>query len=260
MNEKLLEATAKYHNDPSVENLIWYARRLAYAGDLENAIEVLSEGIEKYPEDPRLYRHRGHRFISTRRFQDAIDDFEKAKLLIKNVPNEIEEDGLPNNLNIPLSTLYFNIYYHLGLAYYLINEFKKAKLNFKLCLEVSENDDSIAASQYWLFLTQNLIAMQSNKKYPLPIRVKPDMTIIENFAYHKLIEIFSINMHDAEGLDELIAEDDLTLLYGLAMWLLFNGERDRTIEILTKILNSEQTYAFGYIAAEVEMKRVTSKK
>ena len=82
-----------------------------------------SQGIESFPDEPKLYRHRGHRYISVREFDKAIADLEKAVELIQGTPNEIEPDGMPNALNIPVSSLHGNIYYHLGLAYYLIGEY-----------------------------------------------------------------------------------------------------------------------------------------
>ena len=103
----------------STEALIWYGRRTAYLGHFQKSILIYSDGIQKFPTDPRLYRHRGHRYISTRQYDKAIADFEKASELVKNQPDQTEPDGLPNARNIPISTLKGNIWYHLGLAYYL---------------------------------------------------------------------------------------------------------------------------------------------
>jgi dipeptidyl-peptidase-4 len=50
-----------------VDAIIWYGRRTAYLGRYRDAIRIYSDGIELHPEDARLYRHRGHRFISTRK-------------------------------------------------------------------------------------------------------------------------------------------------------------------------------------------------
>lgn len=96
----------------NLENLIWVGRRLAYMNRYREAIDLYSKGLEKFPNSPELYRHRGHRYISTRQFDQAIADFEKAAALVKNRPVEIEPDGIPNKLNKPLSSLQFNIWYH----------------------------------------------------------------------------------------------------------------------------------------------------
>ena len=46
----LAAARADYEADPdAADNIIWYGRRIAYAGDYRRAIEVFSEGVEKFP-------------------------------------------------------------------------------------------------------------------------------------------------------------------------------------------------------------------
>ena len=52
---------------------------IGLAGILTNAgVSRYTEGIEKFPQDARFYRHRGHRYISIREFDRAIRDFEHA--------------------------------------------------------------------------------------------------------------------------------------------------------------------------------------
>ena len=73
--ERLEIARSDYEEDPgNADNIIWYGRRTAYAGNYRGAIEIFSEGIEKHPDDARMYRHRGHRYISIREFDRAIED------------------------------------------------------------------------------------------------------------------------------------------------------------------------------------------
>ena len=62
-------------NPKDVDNIIWYGRRTAYLGRYEDAIKIYSDGISQFPNDARLYRHRGHRFISIRKYDEAIKDF-----------------------------------------------------------------------------------------------------------------------------------------------------------------------------------------
>ena len=87
---------------------------------------MFSKGVAAHPNNPRMYRHRGHRYITTRQFDRAIADFEKAATLIKGTPDEIEPDGAPNPTGKPRSSLHFNIWYHLGLAHYLKGDYQKA--------------------------------------------------------------------------------------------------------------------------------------
>ena len=98
-----------YKDQENPETLIWYGRRVAYLGYFKEAIKIYTLGIEKFPYDARFYRHRGHRYISTRQYDNAINDFTKALELIDGKEDQIEPDGLPNSKNIPLSTLHGNI-------------------------------------------------------------------------------------------------------------------------------------------------------
>src|SRR5215213_4686900 len=69
--------------------------------DREAKLAKAREDLPKNPDDPRLYRHRGHRYITVRDLGPAILDFEKAARLIEGRPDEVESDGLPNSKNIP---------------------------------------------------------------------------------------------------------------------------------------------------------------
>src|SRR5262249_41634016 len=111
---KLSEARKNAETDPSADNLIWLGRRIAYLGHYKHAIKVFTRGVEKFPDDARFLRHRGHRLITLRCFDLAIKDLNHASKLIKGKPDQIEPDGLPNARNIPTSTLQSNIWYHLG--------------------------------------------------------------------------------------------------------------------------------------------------
>src|SRR6185503_16233627 len=123
---KHTEARKNAEAEPTADNLIWLGRRIAYLGHYKDAIKVFTEGAEKFPDDARFLRHRGHRLITLRCFDLAIADFNRAAKLTKGKPDQIELDGLPNARNIPTSTLQSNIWYHLGLAHYLKGDFKAA--------------------------------------------------------------------------------------------------------------------------------------
>ena len=59
---QLGEANAAYDHAPTnADSIIWFGRRLAYLGRIREAIDVYSRGIALYPDNPWLYRHRGHR-------------------------------------------------------------------------------------------------------------------------------------------------------------------------------------------------------
>src|SRR5687767_15652822 len=61
--EKTLAANPK-----DAEAIIWVGRRLGYLWRYNDAIAMFTKGIELYPDNPKFYRHRGHRYISIRQF------------------------------------------------------------------------------------------------------------------------------------------------------------------------------------------------
>ncbi|MFC1529890.1 hypothetical protein ACFL6R_04135, partial [Gemmatimonadota bacterium] len=113
-------AKQAYEADPrNADTIIWFGRRAAYMGEYREAITIFTRGILTFPGDARMYRHRGHRYITLRNFDRAVADFETAARLIEGTEDQVEPDGLPNAMNIPLSSLHSNVWYHLGLAHYL---------------------------------------------------------------------------------------------------------------------------------------------
>ena len=79
MEAQLATAMAAWDkNRDDVEALIWAGRRTAYLGRFRDAIAIYAEGIKRHPNDARLYRHRGHRYLTVREIDLAIADFEKA--------------------------------------------------------------------------------------------------------------------------------------------------------------------------------------
>ena len=125
LEANLATARAEFEKNPaSADAAIWLGRRTAYLGRFRDAIAIYSTAIAKHPGDARLYRHRGHRYITVREFDNAIADLSKAASLVADTPDEVEPDGQPNARNIPTGTLKTNIYYHLGLAHYLKGDFE----------------------------------------------------------------------------------------------------------------------------------------
>src|SRR5688500_17438310 len=114
--EALAEARLRSSADPGdADAMIWLGRRTAYLGRHRDAIEIYTRGIQRHPRDARFFRHRGHRYITIRDFDRAIDDLERAASIVSGREDEIEPDGIPNARNTPTSTLQANIWDHLGL-------------------------------------------------------------------------------------------------------------------------------------------------
>lgn len=257
---KLAEARAEAEARPDdPEALIWLGRRVAYLGRYRESIEIFTRGVTRFPQDARFLRHRGHRYLSIRRFDLAEADLEAAARLIAGQPDEVEPDGMPNAAGIPTSTLQSNIWYHLGLARYLQQDFAGALEAYRACLEVSKNPDMQVATRQWLYLTLRRLGQDAEAAQVLePVRM--DMEILENHAYHKLLlmargEIPAASLLAAEGAGDL---DPATLGYGIGAWYLAAGQREEALRIFRHVVETGPWSAFGAIAAEVELHRLGS--
>lgn len=237
----------------SADALIWVGRRQGYLWQYKNAIATFTKGIEKFPNDPRFYRHRGHRNITVRNFDGAVADFEKAVTLIKGTKDEIEPDGAPNAAGKPRSTLHFNIWYHLALSYYLKGDYENAKRAWLECMKVSDNDDSITATSDWLWMTYMRLGDKAAAAKVLT-RITPKMDILENGSYHKRLLMYK-GLEKVEALLDTTNADDLTIAtqgYGVGNYYFVTGDTAKAKEIFDRVLAGKQWAAFGYIAAEVD--------
>jgi len=252
---KLAEAKADYDKNADADAIIWLGRRTAYLGDYKESIKIFSDGIEKFPKDARFYRHRGHRLITIRCFDEAIKDFEKAAKLTKGKADEIEADGLPNAKNIPTSTLQSNIYYHLGLAYYVKGNFKKALKAYREALKVSKNNDMAVATIHWIYMTLRRLKKDKEAEKTVAM-VEDNLDIIENDDYYKLIKLYQGKLKP-EDLLKLDTDSlgNVSLGYGVGNWYLYNGKTDEAMKIFRQINIGNQWASFGFIAAEAELRR-----
>ena len=256
---KLAIAEADYKNDSTnADAIIWYGRRTAYLGHYEKAIEIFTRGIILHPRDARMYRHRGHRYITVRCYDKAIGDFEKAAQLIKGKPDETEPDGLPNAKNIPTSTLQSNIWYHLGLAYFLKGEYKNAKKAYDKCWKVSDNPDMYVATANWMYITLRKLNKNTEAQKLLGT-IKPDVELLESGDYLKILLLYKQKVDFAEPINEIENNSTLssaTYGFGLGNYLLLNGKKEEAKKIFEKVLSGNLWSSFGFIAAEAELTRM----
>ncbi len=261
LDSNLMVARKNFEENDSEENYIWYGRRLGYLSRFNEAIEIFGRGLEKYPQSYKLLRHRGHRFISMRLFDRAIDDLTQATTLMPPFPAEIEPDGQPNRLNQPLGTSQFNIWYHLGLAHYLKGDFEKAEQAYIECLKASLNDDLLVATIDWFYMTYQREGKTELAKGLLG-NITDSMTIIENDSYYKRLLLYQGKLLP-EDLLQTTSEDhdpDLTLAtqgYGVGNWYLYNGDTAKAMGIFENVVSGKHFSSFGFIAAEADLARMT---
>ena len=254
------EAEGALETDPeNADALIWMGRRTAYLGRYRDAIDIYSFALTLHPDDARLYRHRGHRFVTVREPDNAIADFRRAVALTEGRPDEVEPDGQPNALGIPTSTLQFNIWYHLGLAYYLKGDFQAAADAYRSCAAVSVHPDSKVATAYWRVMTLKRLG-RTDEAAAVLAEITPDAEVIESGGYLDLLML-----HKGERTPEDLigpAGSDATLQsttagYGVGAWYLLQGDEAEARRVFARVLSGrDQWAAFGYLAAEAELARM----
>lgn len=257
--QQLAEARAAFERTPeNPDSIVWLGRRLGYLGRLREAIEIYTGGIARHPDNPWLYRHRGHRYITLRELDKAIADFERARALVAGRPDQVEPDGQPNALNQPIGTLHSNIMYHLGLAYYLKGQFSRAIPIYRAELAAAHNDDRRVSTAHWLYMALRRQGRRSEAARVL-ISIRPEMNVIENEAYHRLLLLYK-GILPADSVLAVtpsgeMSVTDATAAYGIGNWHLYNGRAAAAGEIFRRIVAGGQWGAFGYIAAEAELAR-----
>jgi tetratricopeptide (TPR) repeat protein len=259
LEANLAAARDEYKKNPKdADAIIWVGRRLAYLGRYRDAIAAFTEGIQQHPADARLYRHRGHRYLTVRELDKAVADLSKASQLIAGKPDQVEPDGQPNAKNIPTSTLNTNVFYHLGLAHYLRGELEPALRAYRECIRFSKNPDMLVATTHWLYMTLRRLDRPGEARQALE-PISAEMDIIENTSYHRLLMLYK-GVLKVDALEASLSEgslDAVTIGYGLGNWHFYNGRRDRAMALFRQIVEKHENQwpAFGYIAAEAELAR-----
>jgi len=258
----LLEAAearlAASPRDPA--NWVWVGRRTAYLGRYREAVAIYTRALRRFPASAELLRHRGHRYITLRRFDDAVTDLERAAALRAGREDQVEADGLPNERGIPTSTLHTNIWYHLGLARWLRGDAAGAATAFRRCLELSANPDMFSAAAHWLWVTLRRTGA-AEEGAALLSRVGDGWELLESHDYYRLLGMYRGHESPAtvwEAVQVASPVAAATLGYGLGAWHLAEGEAARAVEIFESVVAAGSWAAFGHIAAEAELARLAN--
>jgi tetratricopeptide (TPR) repeat protein len=259
MEAELAAAVAAWEKDRSdADALIWMGRRTAYLGRYREAITIFTVGIARHPADARMYRHRGHRYLTVREVERAIADFEKAAGLIAGQPDTIEPDGLPNARNIPTGTLHSNIYYHLALAYYLKGDFRRAAATWARARDAVGNADNLVAASHWLYLSLRRAGKPAEATAVL-MPITGDLDVMENGEYHQLLLMYrGERTPDAVLANAGADSGGSAVRYGVSAWYLINGRDQEAGSLWAEILAGPDWPSFGYLAAEAEVARLRS--
>lgn len=238
-------------------NILWLGRRLGYLSRFQEAIVVFSRGAEMFPQDARFLRHRGHRYVSTRQFDKAIADFERAAALMADRPDEEEAVGSASSTRS--GTLKFNIYYHLGLAYYLKGDFEGALRAYRACMTYRSDDESLVAVTDWTYMTLRRLGRTAEARRLLAPIVE-GMPIKDNVSYYQRLLMYKglLKPEQVLAAGETDPLQIATQGYGVGNFYLVEGDRAKAAEIFRQVVAGSEWGAFGFIAAEADLARMKS--
>jgi tetratricopeptide (TPR) repeat protein len=243
-----------------VQAWIWYGRRAAWLGHIREAVDIFTRALGRFPDDARLLRHRGHRYITLRRFDLAVADLERAAKLAARQADEPEPGEASSHA--PQDTLRANICYHLGIAQYLNGDFAAALRTQEQCLLLPATPDREAGARFWAYLTLRRLGRDVEARQKLA-PVRPNMAVLENRAYLLLMMMYkgdltpdSLLAPGAAGGDPV---DPTILHYGVGAWYLTEGKREDAVRIYRETLSLGQWHTFAHIAAEADLQRLGEK-
>ena len=155
-----------------------------------------------------------------------------------------------------LSDREFDIWYHLGLAYYLQRDFARAADAYTRARDAGTKDDNIIAASNWLYAS-----LRRQKKIgrggPRALeRIRPDMNVQEDKMYFALLLFYKGLKQESEVLHPQLTDmEAATVGYGIGNWHLYNGRPARARQVFQNIVAGKEWAAFGFISAEAELAR-----
>ena len=221
--------------DPrNVDRIIQLGVAQSGARQFREAIESFTRGLAIAPENPLLYRWRGHRYLSVREFDRAMNDLLRG--------NRLDSTN-------------YGIWYHLGIVRYARGEFSGAADAFQHAQPRAPDAGELAGATDWLWMSLSRAGRGAEARAMLERR--PDSLPVSN-AYTQRLRLYRGQI----GPDEVLTPADTTdvaiatLSYGVGNWYLVRGDTARARTWFERSVASSGWPAFGFIISEVELRRL----
>jgi tetratricopeptide (TPR) repeat protein len=221
--------------DPrNIQKFIALGTAQAGARQMREAVETFTKAMAVAPNDPMVYRWRGHRNISTRNFDQAMADLTRG---------------------YGIDSLNYGILYHLGVLRFVMGDFNAAADAFRRAQPRAPDAAELAGSTDWLWMSLQRAGRASEATAMLARH--PD-SLATTAAYARRLKLYRGEI----GPEALITAKDTgdvdlaTLAYGLGNWYLVHGDVANAKAQFERSINSGGWPAFGFIVSEVDLKRV----
>jgi tetratricopeptide (TPR) repeat protein len=221
--------------DPrNVDRIIDLGLAQSNARQYREAIQTFTRGLAIAPNNALLYRWRGHRHLSVRELDRAMDDLTHGASLD--------------------STIY-GIWYHLGIVRYVRGDFAGAAAAFARAQPRAPDAGELAGSTDWLWMSLSRAGRKAEAQAMLDRH--PDSLPVTN-AYARRLELYRGRIGPDQVLTPADTEDIqvATLSYGVGNWYLVRGDTANARTWFERSVRSGGWPAFGFIASEAELRRL----
>ena len=221
--------------DPrNVDRIIQLGVAQSGARQFREAIETFTRGLQITPENPLLYRWRGHRYLSVREFDRAMEDLVRG--------NRLDSTN-------------YGIWYHLGIVRYARADFAAAAAAFQHAQPRAPDAAELAGATDWLWMSLSRAGKSAEAKAMLDRR--PDSLPVSN-AYSQRLRLYRGEI----GPDDVLTPADTTdvaiatLSYGVGNWYLVRGDTAKARAWFERSVRSGGWPGFGFIISEIELRRL----
>ena len=225
--------------DPrNVERIIQLGVAQSGARQFREAIQTFTRGLRIAPNNALLYRWRGHRYLSVRELDRAMDDLTRGSRLDSTV---------------------YGIWYHLGIVRFARADFGGAAGAFSRALADAPDSAERAGATDWLWMSLSRGGRPAEAQALLDRR--PDSIPAGN-AYAQRLRLYRGQVRPdsvftpADTGDIAVA----TLSYGIGDWYLVRGDTAQARAWFEKSIRSGGWPAFGFIMSEIELRRLTGRR
>ena len=201
---------------------------------MQEAVQTFTRALALAPNDPMLYRWRGHRNLSIRQFDGSMADLTRG---------------------YGLDSMNYGILYHLGVLRFVRGDFNAAADAFARAQPRAPDGGELAGSTDWLWMSLQRAGRGAEATAMLARR--PD-TIPTTAAYAKRIRLYrgEITPEALFTPSDTSDVDVATLSFGLGNWYMVRGDTTRARAQFQRSIRSGGWPAFGFIASEAELARM----
>jgi len=250
-------------NLKEVKAYVDYGKKCLRLGYVENALQVLSKGLDQFPNTADLYFWRGVAGVQGRQFQSAVNDFWKAGKAIegqrgvKGIADRSEEE-----VKIDASLPYL-IYQWMGLAFQSQGDYSNAEKMYEISGDFSTNSDLYCRAYYWQYQAFRRAGRDADAASILE-SVSLDMYITESSRPYLDALLYFKGKKGEQDLVDLDATPQSSpeaaswtvRAYAVAVKAKLDHQEERYFKVLERIVATPFWNQPAFIAAEADHHRI----